>query len=99
MMNHAHFRIRLRQFVGDVRGPVAAAVVDDDDFEVAREALCALPGRHHQARDGPAVVVGRKKNAQSGCRVRAIDHQRATNANTAYGLRPTAYDLRLTPYA
>ena len=51
-----------RELVGDGRGRIGAAVVDDDDFEVGRQAPRGLQRGDDEARDGPAVVVGGKEH-------------------------------------
>ena len=65
MMHHADVRVGSRELVGDLRGRVRAAVVDDDDLEVRRQLRRSLNGANHHARDGAAVVVRREENTQT----------------------------------
>ena len=69
-MHDPHFWIRARELVGDLRGRVGAAVVDDDHLEVGGQLARGLQRGDDQARDRPAVVVGGKKHTEPRLRGR-----------------------------
>jgi hypothetical protein len=78
VMDDPDLRIRARELVEDLGRVVATAVVHDDHLVVRRERPRRPQRRDHEARDGPAVVVGGKEHTQTR-RGPSVGHEMTLN--------------------
>src|SRR5262245_2202097 len=74
MVDDPYVRIGARELVGDFRGRVRAAVVDDDHLVVRRQRRRGLDGADDHAGDRPAVVERGKEDADTRRLTRLLWH-------------------------